>query len=907
MAEVVSFSPPTPLPFNHYDAMRASLADLEGIAARPLVAMVDVDDSQGQLMHVGRNMHFVEETSEVLCHVPIFFQWSEGNVNDVSSEAYGGSAAALLAMHHFNTGNSSIVDELKGLPETCPLKFTADLVDSESSGQVAMQSLTRYLTRNPGDPVVPQPCVVLGSSRSSTTKQLATVSGVYDLPHITPSASSVDLDNESEYPLFSRTHPSDASMALLSIDYLSTQLNVDFVGVLYVDNGFGSSYNLELQKYAAQYNITLASESFRPGAEDSEVFNALQRLQDTGYRYFLGVFFAGDYERVMTKALELGIAGEDTFWMFNGALASQFINGKLELVEGSAAAKATFGTAILTDEGGLPGLDTHHDRFLEAWRSLGSDQAFLEYMNEKIPQSSNLNFARSGDFFEDLAPSHIAAFSYDAVIGLGLSACALLEGWDSQEGIFTGTQHHSKFLQTNFQGASGNVQIGPETHSRKSESTYHVVSNILDRHDIPTKDMTLAFQGKPWTVFDTKTGSWTRYDTENDFIYSNGSFQRPAQIPTLEADNHELSDGIRAIAYTMSALAMALSVGFFGYCCVRHREHRVIRAAQPFFLSLICLGSTLLASAIIPTAMDDYNSTSPSCSNSCVARVWLAPLGFCLIFSALFSKLWRVNKLLSMATTFRRIEVTARDVMIPLVCLMGANMLVLTVWTIHDKPYWEREILEYDAYGRPSETWGYCHSDHYQAYLYTLVGINGLALVLAIWQAWIGRGITTDFSESKYIGMATVCIFQALLMGIPITMIAKEDPNALLFVVTTIISVICFSILLLIFVPKILAIHANQAPDFATSTIHIHGTKVSMGGQTQFTPSNSNAMGGFGREDDDDDDDYRGGTQSASSPISMVGAVHNSRVSAGISSSSGQVSISLASIQEEEDAEDSMP
>jgi hypothetical protein len=35
---------------------------------------------------------------------------------------------------------------------------------------------------------------------------------VYDLPHTTSSASSVDLDDMGEYPLFTRTHPSDANI-----------------------------------------------------------------------------------------------------------------------------------------------------------------------------------------------------------------------------------------------------------------------------------------------------------------------------------------------------------------------------------------------------------------------------------------------------------------------------------------------------------------------------------------------------------------------------------------------------------------------------------------------------------------------------------------------------------------------
>jgi ABC-type branched-subunit amino acid transport system substrate-binding protein len=62
-----------------------------------------------------------------------------------------------------------------------------------------------------------------------------------------PSTSSVDLDNMSEYPLFARTHPSNASMAQLSIDYLATQLHINFVAILYLENNAsGNSYHAKL-------------------------------------------------------------------------------------------------------------------------------------------------------------------------------------------------------------------------------------------------------------------------------------------------------------------------------------------------------------------------------------------------------------------------------------------------------------------------------------------------------------------------------------------------------------------------------------------------------------------------------------------------------------------------------------
>lgn len=838
--------------YDYYDLLRESFASSSNFTVIPLV---DKDQHETEISgyHVGRNLHWLPETDEILCHIPIIFRWSQDQ-DDISSEAYGGSAAALLAINHFNTGNSSIVNELENIQERCPIRFTTELIDSRSSGSVAMQSLTRLLTRRSDDFESPQPCSLIGSSLSSTTRLLATVTGVYDLPHVTSSASSVELDDEIEYPLFARTHPSDASMAQLSINYLSTQLGVEYAAVLYVDNTFGNSYNSELLKQASLYNMTIVSEGFRSGATDEEVSAALERLKKSGYRYVLGVFFSGDYERIMTRAMELEIAGPDTFWMFNGALASMFINGHLSVEKDSPLAQATFGTAILSDEGGLPGLDLYHDRFLTQWRGIGGNKELLDYINAKQPKSSTLSFDRTSSYFEWLAPSHISAFSYDAVVGLGLSACKTYEEnkqLNPDAGIFSGQQHHAEFVKTRFNGASGDVIIGPDSFSRKANSTYHVVSNILPRSGLPSTSATNEnFQGQPWIVFDTSTLSWQRYDEINEFIYSGGSAVPPQQIPAAQMDYLEVSPAVRGVCLTLGGLAMFLSICFYAYCCVVQRNHRVIRAAQPLFLGLICLGSLILASSIIPASFDDTVVSARGADVACVAKFWLFPMGFCLIFSALFSKLWRINKLLSNAITFQRIQVTAFDVMIPLIVLMGSNVLVLTLWTILDPPYLEREVLETDQYGRPSETRGFCYSDNQEYFLYPLVAINGVALILALWQAWIGRGITTEFSESKFVAMATVCIFQAIFMGVPIMIIADDDSTAYLFVYTTIVSVICFSILLLIFVPKIMAIRSNDpasAPSVSitNSSMRVGGKKVKLGGSSSFnnTDTGNNNIG----------------------------------------------------------------
>lgn len=113
-------------------------------------------------------------------------------------------------------------------------------------------------------------------------------------------------------------------------------------------------------------------------------------------------------------------------------------------------------------------------------------------------------------------------------------------------------------------------------------------------------------------------------------------------------------------------------------------------------------------------------------------------------------------QLIAGSLTFQRVQVRASDVMIPFVVLLGLNCLVLALWTGIDPLYWDRNVVAIDPYDRTVESSGRCVSNHMAAFAGPLLAINGCALILALWQAYVGRGITTEFSESRYIASTYV-------------------------------------------------------------------------------------------------------------------------------------------------------
>jgi gamma-aminobutyric acid type B receptor len=219
-------------------------------------------------------------------------------------------------------------------------------------------------------------------------------------------------------------------------------------------------------------------------------------------------------------------------------------------------------------------------------------------------------------------------------------------------------------------------------------------------------------------------------------------------------------------------------------------------------------GTLVMASAIIPLSMDDEKFTKQGCNIACMAAPWLFSVGFVITFSALFSKTWRVNKVFHNPTGFQRIRVTESDVLTPFAILLTANVIVLLCWTFlaplefHRQPHsgtdnWNRVYKSF---------YGSCLSKNGDSMVYcVLLGlINVCALIIANFQAYQARHIHVEFSESQYIGMVMVCMLQAFLVGAPVLLLMQENPVSTYIVQSILIFFTAFSILVFIFVPKVL-------------------------------------------------------------------------------------------------------
>jgi len=725
------------------------------------------------------------------------------------TQAYADLSGIILAIHHFNNGIGTIVPTLTNLHKTCPIRFALhdDFYDSESSQTVAASHFGNSVILNPERP----PGALVGAYRSSVSVPLAILGGAYEIPMVSPLSTSSELDDKNVYKYFGRLIPSDAGTARGVVDYLKG-LEVGHLGILYVNDPYGSNYYESIVKASftrpPNDRIIVKGNSF-PSIVDpaQDIKRAVRQLAKNDYRYFFGVFYSEHYETIMKYAYQYGIAGPGFVWIISDGLSDKFLEGRT-YKDGTDLAIASQGVGIVKVEGGRETTDgvSGYDRFTKAYyEEQGGEN--VDYHNCKQPKTNSVGdtsvyYKASHDFFtgRQMAPTAGAVFTYDSTIGLGMAACQLYE--ERGDAYFGGVDLFNAFVSQSFEGATGLVKLDPETTSRDPKSAFFVLYNARGESD-----------GKGNQIFSVKTVATSAPDPDSSnvvwvynneaYLYSDGTTSPPDALPPVEADLHHLSPGVRSVGLTVAALTFALAL-FFGVWTKRNNKERVIKASQPEFLYMICVGALVIGSTLIPLSVDDSVASAYGCDIACMSIPWLFNYGFTIVFSALFAKTWRLNKIMANVAERRKMKVKVTDALKPFIVLFTINTIVLVTWTELDPLEWVRiESDLTDGFGRSIDSYGICKSNHMVTYLLVLFVISFSLILLANYQVYSARQLSTEFFESKYISIIMASMFQAIVIGLPLSIIAMRDPVPRFIIFTFIIGAMSLSTLCFMFIPKI--------------------------------------------------------------------------------------------------------
>jgi len=104
---------------------------------------------------------------------------------------------------------------------------------------------------------------------------------------------------------------SDLSTAVYAVDYF-VQIGVEKVCVVYLEDEWGTNYQLEFSNYARNAGLAFYSFEARPGVVD--------RLVDRNCQNFFAIVFNLDYLFSGGEATAAGLNGADNLWIFADGL-----------------------------------------------------------------------------------------------------------------------------------------------------------------------------------------------------------------------------------------------------------------------------------------------------------------------------------------------------------------------------------------------------------------------------------------------------------------------------------------------------------------------------------------------------------------------------------------------------------
>ncbi|XP_022901804.2 probable G-protein coupled receptor CG31760 [Onthophagus taurus] len=110
----------------------------------------------------------------------------------------------------------------------------------------------------------------------------------------------------------------------------------------------------------------------------------------------------------------------------------------------------------------------------------------------------------------------------------------------------------------------------------------------------------------------------------------------------------------------------------------RHRKLKVFKVASPIFLAITLLGcaTMYLEMAAIFPVLDMY---------SCIATKWSRHLGFCITYTALLMKTWRVS-LTYRVKSAHKVKLTDKQLLQWMVPILLVMLIYLSTWTLSATP-----------------------------------------------------------------------------------------------------------------------------------------------------------------------------------------------------------------------------
>ena len=245
------------------------------------------------------------------------------------------------------------------------------------------------------------------------------------------------------------------------------------------------------------------------------------------------------------------------------------------------------------------------------------------------------------------------------------------------------------------------------------------------------------------------------------------------------------------IGYVLFTINVVLVIVCFLWLYTNRRKPNSIGTQEPIFLYLVLLGCLTSSSTILalmqqagPTEDDDdYDDDGIYC----MAIPWLYSVGFSITFGTLFTRIYRVHKLVGAATRLRRVTFDIYSALFWILGVLCIDATILIIWQILNPLHWTRVVLNHDKYGETLASIGMCTSTHWEYFASIMGTFHFILICIASYMCYATRKIPNSLSCTRGVSIAMISNLQIFIVGIPMVLLVSNDPQSSFFVRSAIV------------------------------------------------------------------------------------------------------------------------
>ncbi|KAL7570964.1 hypothetical protein ACA910_002591 [Epithemia clementina (nom. ined.)] len=713
----------------------------------------------------------------VFVFTPFTTQGGSARMGQQSIIGFSQMASALMAEKQFNSRDPSVVPQLADLDCDATIQISnASVFDTAPFSHLASQNLV--------DTGV-TPCAIVGPYTDDVAWELSAVAQAAQYPIVVPHAQNLRLAFDEFASFTASVFPDLASTAEVLAAYLNHTDRTNYIAMLFELTDTGTQRREMLDLFLGNniefFSVGYDGDASLTGQTTRSVLTAMEQIRASGFRTIvIAMHDPRNFQRIADAAEHFEMNNGDHFYVWYDVMAP-FSDWNAN----TNASKLVVGSAwIFPLERYL--LSSDDDPFLASWKQQGSE--LVDRVNAANPiEEGNVGYEYAeADYFQKFAPEFGAGFMFDAVMSVGLAACNASRAGD---GTVSGLNHRKSILNLLFSGATGTVEFGRnrlgQTSTRSISTAIFGTLNIL-----PDGAYNLTSVIYPGTNM-----AWNQLAP---FQYANGGPDPPYPLRDPPTPIY-ISTAWRVFGLSIMSLLIGAALASI-FWVFKNRKHRIVASSQPLFLYIILFGTILQSASIVLFSFDEGEGWSEEAlTRSCMALPWLLYFGHTLVYMSLFTKLWRVHKVLQFSR--RRVEI--KQLLKPMIAILVAALGVLTSWTVVRPLQWERRMSSND----PGESVGFCESEGVAAFVTPLVVLSCIPTMLTGLMAYKTRDVDSRLAESFWIFTMILIQGEAVVIGTPTIILMRDQAAGEIryAVLVVLISILPLSTMLFLMIPKLVA------------------------------------------------------------------------------------------------------